>query len=85
MCMVYVCVCAHARVRARVYVPAMWNSKDNFELLLSFHREGPKLKLYVVRLGSRCFYLQSHLSSPENAILYAKATFVFLPLVSSHA
>lgn len=62
--MVCVCVRAHAGVHACVYVSAMWSPKDNLEeMVLSFHREGPKLKLHVVRLGSRCLYPLSHLSS----------------------
>jgi hypothetical protein len=41
-----------------------WKSGGNFpELVLLFHYMGSKDWTLVIKLGSRCFYLLSHLSS----------------------
>lgn len=46
-------ICVYAR--AHSHVSQVWTSKDNFgELLLPFHRVGPKDRTLAVRPGLRC-------------------------------
>lgn len=40
-----------------------WRSEDNLsELILSYHHAGLREQTQAIKLGSKCFYLLSHLT-----------------------
>lgn len=56
----------YIEIQANMGSTKLKNKKDNsWELLVSFHCEGPGIKLRSSRLGWRCLYPTSHLASLE--------------------